>query len=168
MVLRPPVVLSSLRPSKEGKPVINVSVNLAANTKAAYRDVFSPSEYMTYREDWYKAQTYGYREDGTWGYYGKDSGIPVGYYDHFDNLGKYGISQDQWASNGPKTSQAGESMLSLYARRMGFDADAALVMENFLAGRTYNWEDATFRTGFNQDYNASISGATDRVWASAT
>ncbi|MBR0389651.1 MAG: SusC/RagA family TonB-linked outer membrane protein, partial [Prevotella sp.] len=76
---------------------------------------------------------------------------------------QYGISQDQWASNGPKTLQAGESMLSLYARRMGFDADAALVMENFLAGKTYNWEDATFRTGFNQDYNASISGATDNV-----
>ena len=157
------VIIITTKKGKEGKPIINVSMNLAANTKSAYRDMFSPSEYMTYREDWYKAQTYGYREDGTWGYYGKDSGIPVGYYDHFDNLGKYGISQDQWASNGPKTSQAGESLLSLYARRMGFDADAALVMENFLAGRTYDWEDATFRTGFNQDYNASISGATDRV-----
>ena len=157
------VIIITTKKGKEGKPVINVSMNLAANAKAAYREVFSPSEYMTYREDWYKAQTYGYREDGTWGYYGKDSGIPVGYYDHFDNLGKYGISQDQWASNGPKTSQAGESLLSLYARRMGFDADAATVMENFLAGRTYDWEDATFRTGFNQDYNASISGATDRV-----
>ena len=157
------VIIITTKKGKEGKPIINVSMNLAANTKSAYRDMFSPSEYMTYREDWYKAQTYGYREDGTWGYYGKDSGIPAGYYDHFDNLGKYGISQDQWASNGPKTSQAGESLLSLYARRMGFDADAALVMENFLAGRTYDWEDATFRTGFNQDYNASISGATDRV-----
>ena len=157
------VIIITTKKGKEGKPIINVSMNLAANTKSAYRDVFSPSEYMTYREDWYKALTYGYREDGTWGYYGKESGIPVGYYDHFDNLSQYGISQDQWASNGPKTSQAGESMLSLYARRMGFDADAALVMENFLAGRTYDWEDATFRTGFNQDYNASISGATDRV-----
>ena len=157
------VIIITTKKGKEGKPVINVSVNLAANTKAAYREVFSPSEYMTYREDWYKAQTYGYREDGSWGYYGKESGIPAGYYDHFDNLSQYGISQDQWASNGPKTSQAGESMLSLYARRMGFDADAATVMDNFLAGRTYNWEDATFRTGFNQDYNASISGATDRV-----
>ena len=157
------VIIITTKKGKEGKPIINVSMNLAANTKSAYRDMFSPSEYMTYREDWYKAQTYGYREDGTWGYYGKDSGIPAGYYDHFDNLGKYGISQDQWASNGPKTSQAGESLLSLYARRMGFDADAALVMENFLAGRTYDWEDATFRTGFNQDYNARISGATDRV-----
>lgn len=157
------VIIITTKKGKEGKPIINVSMNLAANTKSAYRDMFSPSEYMTYREDWYKAQTYGYREDGTWGYYGKESGIPVGYYDHFDNLSQYGISQDQWASNGPKTSQAGESLLSLYARRMGFDADAALVMENFLAGRTYDWEDATFRTGFNQDYNASISGATDRV-----
>ena len=157
------VIIITTKKGKEGKPIINVSMNLAANSKAAYRDVFSPSEYMTYREDWYKAQTYGYREDGTWGYYGKDSGIPVGYYDNFNNLSQYGISQEQWASTGPKTSQAGESMLSLYARRMGFDADAAIVMENFLAGKTYNWEDATFRTGFNQDYNASISGATDRI-----
>ena len=157
------VIIISTKKGKEGKPIINVSMNLAANTKAAYRDMFSASEYMTYREDWYKAQTYGYREDGTWGYYGKESGIPVGYYDNFNNLSQYGLTQEQWASNGPKTSQAGESMLSLYARRMGFDADAALVMENFLAGKTYDWEDATFRTGFNQDYNASISGATDRV-----
>ena len=157
------VIIISTKKGKQGKPIINVSMNLAANSKAAYRDVFSASEYMTYREDWYKAQTYGYREDGTWRYYGKDSGIPTGYYDNFNNISQYGISQDQWASNGPKTLQAGESMLSLYARRMGFDADAALVMENFLAGKTYNWEDATFRTGFNQDYNASISGATDRV-----
>lgn len=157
------VIIITTKKGKEGKPIINVSMNLAANSKAAYRDVFSASEYMTYREDWYKAQTYGYREDGTWGYYGKDSGIPTGYYDNFNNISQYGISQDQWSSNGPKTLQAGESMLSLYARRMGFDADAALVMENFLAGKTYNWEDATFRTGFNQDYNASISGATDRV-----
>lgn len=157
------VIIITTKKGKQGKPIINVSMNLAANAKAAYRDVFGADEYMTYREDWYKAQTYGYREDGTWGYYGKDSGIPTGYYDNLNNISKYGLTQDQWASTGPKTLQAGESMLSLYARRMGFDADASVVMENFLAGRTYNWEDATFRTGFNQDYNASISGATDHV-----
>ncbi len=157
------VIIITTKKGKNGKPIINVSMNLAANSKAAYRDMFNADEYMTYREDWYKAQTYGYRDDGTWGYYAKDSGIPVGYYDNINNISQYGISQDQWASTGPKTQQAGESMLSLYARRMGFDADAALVMENFLAGNAYNWEDATFRTGFNQDYNASISGATENV-----
>ena len=153
------VIIITTKKGKEGKPVINVSANLAANTKAAYRDVYGPTGYMKYREDWYKATTYGQRADGTWGYYGKDSGIPEGYYDHYSNVS----SSDAWASNGPKTLQSGESLESLYARRMGFDTDAALVMQNYLAGKTYNWEDATFRTGFNQDYNASISGATDRM-----
>ena len=91
------VIIITTKKGKEGKPVINVSVNLAANTKAAYRDVFGPDAYMKYREDWFKAQTYGYREDGTWGYYGKDSGIPAGYYDNVNNIGQYGITQDQWA-----------------------------------------------------------------------
>jgi TonB-linked SusC/RagA family outer membrane protein len=157
------VIIITTKKGKEGKPIINLSMNLAANTKAQYRKVFGADEYMRYREDWFKAQTYGFREDGTWGYYGKDSGIPAGYYDNINDIGKYGLSQEQWSTIGPKTLQSGESMLSLYARRMGLDADAALVMQNFLDGNAYNWEDATFRTGFNQDYNASISGASDRV-----
>lgn len=155
------VIIITTKKGKLGKPVINVSANLAANTKAAYRDVFNPSEYMKYREDWFKATTYGYDESGKWGYYSKESGIPQGYYDHYNNLN--GISSDQWSTNGQKTLQAGESLESLYARRMGLDVDAALVMQNYLAGRTYDWNDAVFRTGFNQDYNASISGATENV-----
>ena len=42
-----------------GKPTINVSATLGINTKSAYRDVFNASEYMQYREDWYKVGTYG-------------------------------------------------------------------------------------------------------------
>lgn len=157
------VIIITTKKGKTGKPVINISANLAANTKAAYRDVFNASEYMKYREDWFKATTYGYDEKGNWGYYSKDSGVPVGYYDNYNNLSQYGITQDAWASSGAKTLQAGESMKSLYARRMGLDADASLVMQNFLNDKTYDWNDAVFRTGFNQDYNASISGATDKV-----
>ena len=36
-------------------------------------------------------------------------------------------------------------------------------LNNYLAGKVTDWEDITFRTGFNQDYNASISGAGDKV-----
>ncbi len=157
------VLIITTKKGKEGKPIINVGVNLAANTKAAYRDVFNAEEYMKYREDWLKATTYGYDDAGKWGYYGKASGVPAGYYDHYENLWQYGITQEAWATSGAKTLQADESLKSLYARRMGLDADAALVMQNFLDGKTYDWNDAVFRTGFNQDYNASISGATDRV-----
>lgn len=157
------VIIITTKKGKSGKPTINVSANLSANTKAQYRKVFSASDYMRYREDWFKATTYGYDENGKWGYYGKDSNVPAGYYDNVENAQKlYGITPEQWATMGSKTLGADESMLSLYARRMGLD-EAANVMNNFLAGKSYNWEDATFRTGFNQDYNASISGASDKV-----
>ena len=157
------VIIITTKKGKSGKPTINVSANLSANTKAQYRKVFSASDYMRYREDWFKATTYGYDENGKWGYYGKDSKIPAGYYDNVENAQKlYGVTPEQWATMGSKTLGADESMLSLYARRMGLD-EAANVMNNFLAGKSYNWEDATFRTGFNQDYNASISGASDKV-----
>src|SRR5574344_237217 len=36
------VLIITTKKGKEGKPVINVSSNFGANTKAAYRDVFSP------------------------------------------------------------------------------------------------------------------------------
>lgn len=157
------VLIITTKKGKEGKPVINVSANFAANTKASFRDVFNANEYMQYREDWFKATTYGYNADGNWGYYGVSSKVPAGYYDHYDNLAKYGVSTDQWSTTGAKTLQANESLKSLYARRMGLDGDASLVMKNYLDGKTYDWNDAVFRTGFNQDYNASISGATDRV-----
>lgn len=157
------VLIITTKKGREGKPIINIGVNLAANTKAAYRDVFNAEEYMKYREDWFKATTYGYNDAGQWGYYSKESKVPAGYYDHYENLSRYGITQDAWSTSGAKTLQANESLKSLYARRMGLDNDAALVMQNFLDGKTYDWNKAVFRTGFNQDYNASISGATDRV-----
>ena len=117
---------------------------------------------MQYREDWYKATTYGYDENGNWGYYGVNSGTPAGYYDRYDNLSKYGITQEQWGAMGGYTLESGESYKSLYARRLRLN-EAQNVYNNYLAGNTYDWADATFRTGLNQDYNASISVATDNV-----
>lgn len=153
------VIIITTKKGKVGKPVINVSANLAANSKAQYRKMFGADQYTTYREDWMKAQTYGYRADGTWGYYSQASGIPEGYYDSYERA----ADQNAWASTGPKTLQDGESLRSLYGRRLGLDADQALVLQNFIDGKTYNWEDAVFRTGVNQDYNASISGASEKV-----
>ena len=156
------VIIITTKKGKSGKPTINVSANWAANTKSAYRDVFNSSEYMKYREDWYKATTYGYDAAGNWGYYGATSGTPAGYYDNVDNLSQYGLNADQWSKMGSVQLQSGETYQSLYARRLRLN-EAMNVYNNYLAGKTYNWYDSTFRTGVNQDYNASISGASDRV-----
>ncbi len=164
------VIIITTKKGKEGKPIINVSANLAANSKSDYRDYFNASDYMRYREDWYIMNyTYGKGSDGLYGYYkAVDSSTgqlsyPVGYFNNPSNLSA--ADQATWASTTGKSGfgpSAGESMLSLYARRLEMN-NSKLVYDNFLAGKTYDWNDATFRTGLNQDYNASISGATDRV-----
>ncbi len=164
------VIIITTKKGKVGKPVINVSANLAVNSKSAYRDYFNASDYMRYREDWYMMNyTYGKGADGLYGYYqavDSKTGLlayPAGYFNNPSNLST--TDQATWATTTGKSGfgpSTGESYLSLYARRLELN-NAKLVYDNFLAGNTYDWNDATFRTGFNQDYNASISGANDRV-----
>jgi TonB-linked SusC/RagA family outer membrane protein len=36
-------------------------------------------------------------------------------------------------------------------------------LENYFAGRSYDWQDFLFQTGHRQDYNISVSGKTDKV-----
>ena len=50
--------------------------------------------------------------------------------------------------------------MSIWAKRLGFTGN---VLENILSGKTVDWEDKAFRLGFNQDYNASVSGASEKV-----
>lgn len=135
------VIIITTKKGKQGKPVINVTANIAANQKAEFRDVYDGAGYMKFREDWYKAQSYGVRADGSWGYYSTGSKLPDGYYS-LENAG----SKEE------------------YAKRLllgGGNSDRAL--DQYLLGNEYDWYGETFRTGFNQDYNASISGATENV-----
>ena len=158
------VIIITTKKGKSGKPVVTVSANLAINTKSAFREVFGPDEYLKYREDYYKTPTAGLRADGTYGYYSVDSKIPDGYYDFYGNVqSMYGITPEQWANSGE--IQIGEkgTMDEVYASRLLLN-QASNVYANFLNGRkTVDWYDLTFRTGFNQDYNGSVSGATENV-----
>ena len=64
------VIIITTKKGKQGKPVINVSANLAINQKAAYRDYYNASGYIRYRQDWYKMYyTYAQGDDGLYGYY---------------------------------------------------------------------------------------------------
>lgn len=164
------VIIISTKKGKEGKPVINAGVDIAVNKKSDYHDFFNAKDYMRYREDWYMMNySYGKGADGLYGYYNAvdsktgELAYPSGYFNNPSRLSE--SEKSAWASATGKAGfglSAGESYLSLYARRLQMN-NSALVMDNFLAGRIYDWEDATFRTGINKDYNASISGATERV-----
>ena len=153
------VIIITTKKGKVGKPVINISTSLGLDTKSDFRSVYDAMGYMKFREDWYKTTTLGFDEKGNYSYYAiGDKG--VGYYDSPDNLLQYGMNIDQWKAL--STSSDGESLQSIYARRLGLD-ESSNVYNNYLLGKTVNWEDQVFRTGIRQDYNANISGASDRI-----
>jgi TonB-linked SusC/RagA family outer membrane protein len=154
------VIIIITKKGAQGKPKVNVSMNTGFTQKSAYREVYDPEGYMSYREDWYKTSTYGLNSS-TGKYEAYQSGSlagKYGYYDHPNNLGRYGVSLGDWQAY--TTNASGESDAAVYARRLGLND---LVLENYLAGRSFDWYDHTFRTGVNQDYNASVSGANDKM-----
>ncbi|MFD2164616.1 SusC/RagA family TonB-linked outer membrane protein [Paradesertivirga mongoliensis] len=153
------VIIITTKKGKQGKPVINFTSNFGMVTKSAYRDSFNPDEYMQYREDWYKTPTYGLNTT-TGNYEAHRTGTTAtkpGFYDRPDRLPQ-GITLDQWKAYSNNTT--GESEWSIYAKRLTLE-DA--VLNNYLSGKTFDWYDHTFREGFSQDYNTSVSGASDKI-----
>jgi TonB-linked SusC/RagA family outer membrane protein len=153
------VIIISTKRGKIGKPVVNVSINFGATQKSAYREVFGVNEYIRYREDWYKSPTYGLNETtGAYEAYQSNYRDRPGYFDNPANLSKYGVSLDAWRAY--TTNTEGETDASIYARRLALGHN---VLDNYLAGKTFDWYNHTFRVGFNKDYNASVSGASERM-----
>lgn len=153
------VIIITSRKGKKGKPVINFSAKVGFVAKSVYRDVYDADGYLTFREDWYKTPTYGMNA-ATGKYEAYQTGtIKPGYYDRPDRL-PGGVSVEDWRSY--STNAEGVTDLGIYADRLMPQTDQVL-RDNFLAGRTFDWYKHAFQTGINQDYNASISGAGDRM-----
>ena len=150
------VIIITTKKGHQGKPIINFSANIGATTRSAYRERFNPDDYLQHYSDWREKNTYGADENGNWAAY--QSGVYKGMTNYFTNPSNLsGTDLDTWRSY--TNNETGESDLSIWAKRLGFTGN---VLDNILNGRTTDWEDLAFRTGFNQDYNASISGASDR------
>ncbi|GHT08941.1 SusC/RagA family TonB-linked outer membrane protein [Bacteroidia bacterium] len=158
------VLIVTTKKGKAGKPVVNVTANVGSTMKSSYREMWSPDEYMRHRTDWYKRDTYGVNPTtGKYEAY-QAGGVPTGYYENPDNLANWGVDLNTWRNNGSILPSAGESDRSLYARRVGLGGEGTtLLLQNYTDNKTYNWWDHTFRTGLNHDYNASVSGASDRI-----
>lgn len=159
------VIVITTKKGKLGKPTINVSVNFGANVKSDYlMDVYDAAGYMRYRHDWYVADTYGMGDDGVYGAYRMKDGKgnlknPAGYFEtQADAQRLYGIDAATW--RGYSNNAESDTDAAIYGKRLGL-TDA--VLDNYVAGKTFDWWDHTFRTGFNQDYNASVSGASETM-----
>ncbi|NGF55122.1 SusC/RagA family TonB-linked outer membrane protein [Parapedobacter sp. SGR-10] len=154
------VIIITTKKGQQGVPVINMTTNFGWSQLSTYRERFSPDDYLQHRQDWLTVNTHGVNpvtgayeayQVGTY----KDS---PGYFMRPDQLPET-VSLDTWRNY--TTNAADESDMSIWAKRLGFKGGNAL--ENILNGKTINWKDHAFRTGFNQDYNASVSGAGEKA-----
>lgn len=158
------VIIVSTKKGKQGKPKINLTSNLGLSTMGAHRPVWGPEGYLKYREDWYKSNTYD--ENPSTGIYeayqvqsDASFGKP-GYYEKLtpEMLSKHGITEDEWRAYSVNSSDASDEQI--YAFRLGLGHN---VLTNYLAGNTFDWYDHSFRNGIHQDYNLSVSGASDKI-----
>ncbi len=151
------VIIITTKKGKQGKPMVNFSSNIGLTQRSAYRERFTPSAYLQHYADWKEKNTYGVNANGEWDAY--QTGVYKGMTDYFKNPNKLvGTDLDTW--RGYTQNESEESDLSIWAKRLGFTGN---VLENIIAGKTVDWEDKAFRLGFNQDYNASISGASEKT-----
>ncbi|WP_207513851.1 SusC/RagA family TonB-linked outer membrane protein [Longitalea luteola] len=157
------VLIITTKKGKKGKPKFNFTSNLGIVTMGADRKVMNGAEYMQYRQDWYTAPTYGINPaTGNYEAYQSAFRTQPGYYaEPTDaNLALYGITIDQWRAYTTATNTPGISDAEIWAKRLLLQST---VLNNFLAGKTFDWYDQSFRTGINQDYNLSASGASDNL-----
>ncbi|MEJ5995664.1 SusC/RagA family TonB-linked outer membrane protein [Pedobacter sp. Du54] len=155
------VIIITTKKGKRGKPKINFTSNLGIVNSAAEREVFDAAGYMQYRKDWYTAPTYGINTvTGNYEKYQSTFKAQPGYYEEPTdaNLAKWGITLAQWKAytNNPAVTTDNE----IWAKRLLLQST---VLTNYLAGQTFDWYEHSFRTGSNQDYNISASGATDQM-----
>jgi TonB-linked SusC/RagA family outer membrane protein len=153
------VIIITTKKGKQGKPVVNITANAGWTQESRYRKRFAIDDYLQHRQDWYTKNSYGVNP-ATGAYEAYQTGVYAnspGYFMRPEQLPAH-VSIDDW--RGYTTNANGESDLSIWAKRLGFKGNA---LANFLEGKTVDWFDHTFRAGFNQDYNASVSGAGEKV-----
>lgn len=152
------VIIIMTKKGGQGKPVVNATTNIGVTQLTTYLNRRGPEAYLQHRQDWLEKNTYGVNS-GTGLYEAYQTGVYTAQPGYYTNPGQLSnVSLDAW--RGYTTNESGESDLSIWARRLGFQGNT---LANLLAGKTVNWKNHTYRTGLNQDYNVSISGATDKV-----
>ncbi len=125
-----------------GEPRINFNVSTG----------FSHLKDRTARTD---VNSYLQRRSDYWEYTRTE--MPEAYFRNPSNLPS-GVNVDQW--RGYDSGVEDFSNEEIFFSRNELNA---IELENYLAGRSVDWYDEIFRTGIRQDYNVSITGASDRI-----
>ena len=151
------VIIISTKKGKTGKPVINFNAKTGLVQMTGRPRLMTGEELLNFERDYQKRQTYGFAPDGTYGAYQSGRQSQPGYYDRWDDL-PAGVTLDEWRNY--SGADATMSNQEVWFRRIVPAASQTLV-DGYLAGKTFDWDDYATRLGINQDYTASVSGASE-------
>lgn len=132
------VVLITTKKGKEGKPLIRFDANFGLATMGANMDVYGAEGYLSWRQKVQESINAGAKP-------GEYANPTEG------NLSYYGITLDEWLAYRTSSGDVERDWL----QRLGLYETE---VNNYFAGNTYDWYDASFQNGVRQDYTASISG----------
>ena len=155
------VIIITTKKGSIGKPTIKMTANFGFNTKATREKMRSADSYVQMYTDYYKEKTYGFDENGNYvAYAAKNTKgnliAQTGYYDTPEVAQRlYGVDAETW-----KYGATDDNWKAILGARLGFQET---VLQNYIDGKTYDWFDNAYRTGFNQDYNVSVSGASEKM-----
>jgi TonB-dependent starch-binding outer membrane protein SusC len=135
------VILITTKKGKTGKPIINFSSSVGITTPTHAFKPYDGEGYLQYRGDFLRSV---------------NPDKPSYYYDDPNNLPS-DVTLEEWrnASDNPQENNTNE-----YLSRNGF---FQVEMDNYNAGKEINWYNEVINKGIRQNYDLSISGATDRV-----
>lgn len=136
------VLAITTKRGKTGKPVINMNASLGITQLATMPEILGPHEFLNWRSEVFKSKNrYGTNKDKLY------------IYDNPDHLPS-GVTMDMWQDGSTQEST------SLWLSRLGLNPNE---IQNYQKGIYTDWKDVALRTGFNQDYNISLSGRKDEV-----
>lgn len=132
------VIIITTKMGKTEKPTISFDASIGVATHATKQELYSPEEFISWRTDLFEtvnptSEPYRFRDPRK---------LPPN------------ISLDSWLDG------ATGDPVEVWLGRIGFKP---VEVQNYLAGKTVDWEDMVFQNGFNQNYSASISGKTKGV-----
>lgn len=137
--------------SAEQRPTITFNANIGLAQAANIVKVYDGPGFVSYRQDYFEAT--------------QSEADRIAKPQYFqDPRTLNGVSQLDWynySQSVPATSLPSEEMLvRQWLTRLNFQT---IEQDNYLAGKTVNWDDYIFQTGLQQDYTVGIQHRTERM-----
>jgi len=144
------VIAITTKKGKNGKPIINLNANISVAQSASQPKILDAASFLKFRQD--------YNE-------GRNSDAYLAKYPQmFTNPFELnGLSQLDWYNydqKKPVTSVTNDQLTTQWLSRLNLTTPE---IENYFAGKITKWDDLVFQNGFQQNYTASVSNATDRT-----